>query len=132
MKKADSKDGLTPSQLITRQIAELADWRGNRLAQLRKLILEAAPDIAEEWKWDTAVWSQKGLVCSAGVFKDHVKLNFFKGASLKDPAGLFNSGLDAKATRAIDFSEGGDIEASALKELVRAAVAHNVSGGKKK
>ena len=132
MKKADSKDGLTPSQLITRQIAELADWRGNRLAQLRKLILEAAPGIAEEWKWDTAVWSQKGLVCSAGVFKDHVKLNFFKGASLKDPAGLFNSGLDAKATRAIDFSEGDDIEASALKELVRAAVAHNVSGGKKK
>jgi len=132
MKKADSKDGLTPSQLITRQIAELADWRGNRLVQLRKLILEAAPDIAEEWKWDTAVWSQKGLVCSAGVFKDHVKLNFFKGASLKDPAGLFNSDLDAKATRAIDFSEGDDIKASALKELVRAAVAHNVSGGKKK
>jgi len=132
MKKADSKDSLTPSQLITRQIAELADWRGDRLARLRKLILEAAPDIAEEWKWDTAVWSQKGLVCSAGVFKDHVKLNFFKGASLKDPAGLFNSGLDAKATRAIDFSEGDDIEASALKELVRAAVAHNVSGGKKK
>ena len=132
MKKADSKDSLTPSQLITRQIAELADWRGDRLAQLRKLILEAAPGIAEEWKWDTAVWSQKGLVCSAGVFKDHVKLNFFKGASLKDPAGLFNSGLDAKATRAIDFREGDDIEASALKELVRAAVAHNVSGGKKK
>ncbi len=132
MKKADTKDGMTPSRLITNQIAELADWRGKMLARLRKLILEAAPDITEEWKWDTAVWSQKGLVCSAGVFKDHVKLNFFKGASLKDPKGLFNAGLDAKATRAIDFSEGDDIDASALKDLIRAAVAHNLSGGKKK
>jgi len=132
MKKADSKDGLTPSQLITNQIAELTDWRGKMLARLRKLILEAAPDITEEWKWDTAVWSHKELVCSAGVFKDHVKLNFFKGASLKDPQGLFNAGLDAKATRAIDFSEGDDIDASAVKELVRAAVAYNMSGGKKK
>jgi len=132
MKKVDSKDGLTPSQRITNQIAELADWRGKMLARLRQLILEAAPDITQEWKWDTAVWSQKGLVCSAGVFKDHVKLNFFKGASLKDPKGLFNAGLEAKATRAIDFSEGDNIDASALKELIRAAVAHNVSGGKKK
>jgi hypothetical protein len=131
MKKADSKDGLTPSQLITNQIAELAGWRGKMLTRLRKLILEAAPDITEEWKWDTAVWSRNGLVCSAGVFKDHVKLNFFKGASLKDPKGLFNAGLDAKATRAIDFSEGDDLDASALKELVRAAVAYNVSGGQK-
>jgi len=108
MTKADSKDGLTPSQLITSQIAELADWRGKMLARLRKLILEAAPDITEQWKWDTAVWSQKGLVCSAGVFKDHVKLNFFKGASLKDPKGVFNAGLDAKATRAIDLHEGDE------------------------
>jgi hypothetical protein len=131
MKKADSKDGLTPSQLITNQIAELADWRGKMLTRLRKLILEAALDITEEWKWDTAVWSCNGLVCSAGVFKDHVKLNFFKGASLKDPKGLFNAGLDAKATRAIDFSEGDDLDASALKELVRAAVAYNASGGQK-
>ena len=132
MKKADSKDGMTPSQLITNQIAELADWRGKMLARLRKLILEAAPDITEEWKWDTAVWSQQGLVCSAGAFKDHVKLNFFKGTSLKDPKGLFNAGLDAKATRAIDFSEGDDIDAPALKDVIRAAVAHNVSGSKKK
>ena len=132
MKKATSADGPPPSQLITNQIAELADWRGKLLARLRKLILEAAPDITEEWKWGTAVWSHKGLVCSAGAFKDHVKLNFFKGASLKDPKGLFNAGLDAKATRAIDFSEGDDIDASALKELIRAAVAHNMSGGKKK
>jgi len=132
MKKSDSKDGTTPSQLITNQIAELADWRGKLLARLRKLILEAAPDITEEWKWGTAVWSHKGNVVAIGAFKDHVKLNFFKGASLKDPEGLFNAGLDAKATRAIDFSKGDDIDASALKELIRAAVAHNMSGGKKK
>jgi len=99
---------------------------------VRKLILETAPEITEEWKWDTAVWSCKGNVVAGGVFKDHVKLNFFKGASLKDPKRLFNAGLDAKATRAIDFSEGDDIDESALKELVRAAVAYNVSGGKKK
>jgi len=132
MKKADLQDGLTPSQLITNQIAELDDWRGKMLARLRKLILEAALDITEEWKWDTAVWSHNGLVCSAGVFKDHVKLNFFKGASLKDPKGLFNAGLDAKATRAIDFSKGDDMDASALRGLVRAAVAYNMSDGKKK
>jgi len=132
MTTTDSQDGLTPSQLITNQIAELADWRGNMLARLRKLILEAAPDITEEWKWGTAVWSQKGLVCSAGAFKDHMKLNFFKGASLEDPQGLFNAGLDAKATRAIDFSEGDDMVESALKDLIRAAAAYNLSGGKKK
>ena len=132
MKKADLQDGLTPSQLITNQIAELDDWRGKMLARLRKLILEAALDITEEWKWDTAVWSHNGLVCSAGVFKDHVKLNFFKGAFLKDPQGLFNAGLDAKATRAIDFSEDDDVDASALKELVHAAVTYNMSDGKKK
>ena len=131
MKKADSNTGMTPSQLITNQIAGYADWRGKMLARLRALILEAAPGITEEWKWDTAVWAQKGLVCSAGVFKDHVKLNFFKGASLTDPKGLFNVGLDAKATRAIDFSEGTQMDVSAVKELVSAAVAHNVSGGKK-
>lgn len=132
MKKATSTDGPTPSQLITNQIAELADWRGKMLARLRKLILEAIPGIAEEWKWGTAVWSKKGLVCSAGAFTDHVKLNFFKGASLKDPKGLFNAGLEAKATRAIDFNEGDDINESALKELIRAAVALNTTGGKKK
>ena len=132
MRKVTSKDVLTPSQLITNQIAELDDWRGKMLARLRKLILEATLDITEEWKWDTAVWSHNGLVCSAGVFKDHVKLNFFKGASLKDPRGLFNAGLDAKATRAIDFSEDDDVDASALKELVHAAVTYNMSDGKKK
>ena len=132
MKKTDSKDGLTASQHIDNHIKELADWRGKLLARLRKLILEAAPDLSEEWKWDTPVWSHKGNVLAAGAFKDHIKLNFFKGASLKDPKGLFNAGLDAKATRAIDFSEGDEIDESALKELVRAAVSYNTAGGKKK
>lgn len=129
MKKATARDGPNPSQLITQQIAELGDWRGKLLARLRKLILEADPDITEEWKWGSAVWTHNGLVCSAGAFMDHVKLNFFKGASLKDPTGLFNAGLEAKATRAIDFSEGDKIDASALKALIRTAVAQNQSGG---
>lgn len=132
MKKATSKDEPTPSQLITHQIAELAGWRGKMLARLRKLILEADPDITEEWKWGTAVWSHKGNVVAVGAFKDHLKINFFKGASLKDPKGLFNAGLEAKATRAIDLHEGDKINESALKELIRAAVALNTSGGKKK
>jgi hypothetical protein len=132
MKKADSRAGLKPSQLITNQIAELGDWRGRMLSQLRKVILEAEPDITEEWKWNTAVWTRNELVCGAGAFKDHVKLNFFNGASLKDPKGMFNAGLDAKNTRAIDFREGDNIHVSALKDLVRAAVAHNLSVGKKK
>jgi len=132
MKKPESKDALTPSQLITNQIAELADWRGKVLARLRKLILAAAPGITEEWKWGTAVWSHKGNVVAVGAFKDHLKINFFKGASLKDPKGLFNAGLDAKATRAIDLHESDKINEPALKELIRAAVAHNLSGSKKK
>jgi len=132
MNKTDSKDGMTPSQRITNQIAELTDWRGKMLARLREVIFEAAPDMTEEWKWDTAVWSHKGNVVAGGIFKDHVKLNFFKGASLQDPHGLFNAGLDAKATRAIDFSEGDDMDESALKELIRAAVDYNLSSGKKK
>jgi hypothetical protein len=130
MKKAGTQGRSNPSQLITSSIAELGDWRGELLGRLRKLILESDPDITEEWKWGTAVWTHNGLVCSAGAFKDHVKLNFFQGASLKDPKGLFNAGLDAKATRAIDFREGAKIDASSLKVLIRSAVAHNVSGGK--
>ncbi len=132
MKKADSGGGPSPSQLISNQIAELGDWRGGQLAQLRKLVLEADPEITEEWKWGTAVWTHKGLVCSAGTFKDHVKLNFFKGASLQDPKGLFNAGLDAKATRAIDFSENTHLDEDALKDLIRTAVAYNLSAGAKK
>jgi len=132
MKKTAAKDGMTASQHIDNHIKELTDWRGKMLTRLRKLILEASPDLTEEWKWDTPVWSYKGNVVAGGVFKDHVKLNFFKGASLEDPKGLFNAGLDAKATRAIDFSKADEIDESALKDLIRAAVAHNASGSKKK
>jgi hypothetical protein len=132
MKKTDSKDNMTASQHIDKFIKELADWRGKRIAQFRDLILKTAPEVTEEWKWGVPVWAYKGNVVASGVFKDHVKLNFFKGASLKDPKGLFNAGLDAKATRAIDFQEGDVINEPALKELIRAAVAYNVSGGKKK
>ncbi len=132
MKKATSTDDPTPAQLITNQIAELADWRGKMLARLRKLILEADPDITEEWKWGTPVWSHKGNVVAVGAFKDHLKINFFKGASLKDPKGLFNASLEAKATRAIDLRDGDKINESALKELIRAAAALNTASGKKK
>jgi len=131
MKKADSRVGLDPSQLITNQIAKLGDWRGKILSRLRKVILEADPHLTEEWKWNTAVWTRNGLVCSAGAFKDHVKINFFHGASLKDPKRLFNAGLDAKKTRAIDFGEDDNIDASTLRDLIRAAVAHNLSAEKK-
>ncbi len=120
------------SQLITSHIAELGDWRGKLVARLRKLILAADPDIVEEWKWGTPVWSRKGNVVSVGAFQDHVKINFFKGASLPDPHGLFNAGLEAQATRAIDLHEGHKLNEPALKELVRAAVAYNLSGGKAK
>jgi hypothetical protein len=127
----DSKDTPTPSQRITNHIAELADWRGTILARLRQLILEADPALVEEWKWETPVWSRNGNVVAAGAFKDHIKLNFFKGASMQDPDGLFNAGLDAKATRAIDIHEGDTINEPALQELVRAAVAQNASKQKK-
>ena len=125
MKPVDSIEGMAPSQLITNQIAELSDWRGILLARLRQLIHAAVPGITEEWKWGTAVWSQAGLVCSAAVFKGHVKLNFFKGASIEDPKGLFNAGLDAKATRSIDFYEDSGVDAAALQDLVRSAVVYN-------
>ncbi len=132
MKKTDSKDNVTSSQHIDNYIKELDDWRGKMIARLRKLILDAAPELTEEWKWDTPVWSHKGNVVAGGVFKDHVKLNFFKGASLKDPKGLFNAGLAAKATRAIDIAESDEIDEAALKDLIRTAVAYNSSGSKKK
>jgi hypothetical protein len=132
MKKVESPASSTPTQLITHHIAELADWRGKLLARLRQLILEADPALTEEWKWGTPVWSRKGNVVAVGAFKDHLKINFFKGASLEDPKGLFNAGLDAKATRAIDLFEGDKINEGALKELVREAVALNTTGSKKK
>jgi len=134
MKKAEakpSKTELTPEQHIDQQIAETTDWRGKTMAQLRKLIHAADPSITEDWKWDTAVYVSKGNVVAVGTFKDHVKLNFFKGASIPDPKKLFNAGLEAKASRGIDFAEGDKLNEAALKELVRAAVAVN-AGGKKK
>jgi len=130
MNAAQSNDSITPSQRIADYSAGFADWRGPMLARLRALILEAAPEIAEEWKWETPVFATKGNVVAIGVFKDHLKLNFFKGASLNDPHGLFNAGLEAKATRAIDIHEGDAIDEPAIQELVRAAVALN-AGGKK-
>ncbi len=123
---------LTPSQEIYKFIKELTDWRGKWVKQFRELILRTAPEVTEEWKWGVPVWAYKGNVVSSGVFKDHVKLNFFKGASLSDPKHLFNAGLEAKATRAIDISEGGKLDGSALKDLIRAAVAFNMASGKKK
>ncbi|MSP13199.1 MAG: DUF1801 domain-containing protein [Chloroflexi bacterium] len=95
------------------------------LARLRQLIREADPDITEEWKWSTAVWTHNGLVCSAGAFKGHVKMHFFQGAALPDQHKLFNAGLEAKKMRAIDFAEGDTINEAALKDLIRAAVVHN-------
>lgn len=121
---------MTPSERIDQHIAELADWRGHLVARLRTLILEADPDITEEWKWDTPVWSHRGLVCSVGAFKQTVKMNFFQGAFLEDPQKLFNAGLEAKKTRAIDFREGDAVDESALKDLIRAAIAYN-DGGKR-
>lgn len=114
------------SELIDHRIAELNDWRGPMLARLRKLVLEAAPGITEEWKWDTPVWSSNGNVLSAGAFQDHLKLNFFHGALLGDHH-LFNAGLDAKLTRAIDIYEGDKLDEAALKDLIGAAVALNNS-----
>ena len=116
---------LTPSKQIDKYIKGLTDWRGTLLARLRKLVLESASELTEEWKWDTPVWSYKGNVVAGGVFKDHVKLNFFKGASLKDPKKLFNAGLEAKASRSIDFTENSKIDEAALKDLIKEAVALN-------
>ena len=121
----------TPSQSIDHLIEDLGDWRGKRLARLRKLILEAGPDLTEDWKWETPVWACKGNVMACGVFKDHLKINFFKGASLPDPKKMFNAGLDAKATRAIDIFEDDIVNELNLKELIRAAVALNAAGKKK-
>src|SRR5690349_11797258 len=122
---------MTPSERINNYISELSDWRGQMIGQLRQLIQSADPNLTEEWKWDTPVWSHKGNVVAAGVFKDHVKLNFFKGASLDDPKSLFNAGLEAKATRAIDLAEGEEIDETALRDLIVSAVAYN-TGSKKK
>ena len=118
----------TPSAMIDARIAELGDWRGATLARLRALIQEAAPDVVEEWKWrGVPVWEDHGIVCTGETYRSVVKATFAKGASLPDPARLFNSSLDGNVRRAIDFREGDEIDAPALKALVRAAVALNRS-----
>ena len=116
---------MNASELIDNRIKELADWRGKTLARIRTLALEAVPDMVEEWKWDTPVWSNNGNVVAAGAFKDYLKINFFKGALLEDPNHLFNAGLEAKASRAIDIHENDKINEAALKDLIRAAAALN-------
>jgi hypothetical protein len=123
----------SPSALIDEKIKELADWRGKTLAKVRKIIHEADPEIVEEWKWmGTPVWSHGGIVCTGETYKNVVKMTFAKGAALKDPTGLFNSSLDGNVRRAIDIHEGEKIDAAALKNLIRAAVALNLQGRKLK
>ena len=121
---------INASDQITSHINETTGWRGKMLARLRKVILDAAPSLVEEWKWNTPVWSHDGNVVAAGAFQNHVKINFFKGASLNDPTGLFNAGLEAKVTRAIDIHEGDVLNEEALKSLVRAAFALNSAKSK--
>jgi hypothetical protein len=114
------------SALIDEKIRELGDWRGKALAKVRGIIHAADPEIVEEWKWGTPVWSHGGIVCTGEAYKNHVKMTFAKGAALKDPAGLFNSSLDGNVRRAIDIHEGGKVDGAALKHLIRAAVALNL------
>jgi hypothetical protein len=133
MKSQTKATGKAASKLISAKIAELGDWRGETLARMRALIREADPDVVEEWKWmGTPIWSHDGGICTGESYKSIVKLTFFKGASLKDPAKLFNSSLEGNTRRAIDIHEGEEIDAKAFKTLIRAAVALNTSGGKKK
>ncbi|MBI3143895.1 MAG: DUF1801 domain-containing protein [Pseudogulbenkiania sp.] len=128
MKKSDSTEGQSASELIDQRIAELGDWRGETLSRMRQLIKEADPDVVEEWKWmGTPVWSHDGIICTGESYKSIVKLTFAKGASLEDPAKLFNSSLDGNVRRAIDIHEGEEVDADAFKELIRAAIALNTS-----
>ena len=131
MKKSGASQGQSASELTSKRIAELGDWRGETLSRIRKLIQEADPDVVEEWKWDNPVWSHDGIICTGESYRKVVKLTFAKGASLKDPAGLFNSSLDGNVRRAIDIHEGEEVDASAFKALVRRAVALNRSGKSK-
>jgi hypothetical protein len=137
MKKSDASQGHSASNLISKRIAELGDWRGKTLGRMRKLIKEADPDVVEEWKWvkptkpGTPVWSHDGIICTGESYKSVVKLTFSKGASLKDPARLFNSSLEGNVRRAIDIHEGEEVDGSAFKALVRQAVTLNSSGKSK-
>ena len=129
MKKPGASEGQSASDLISKKIAELGDWRGKTLGRMRKLVKEADPDVVEEWKWmGTPVWSHDGIICTGESYKTVVKLTFAKGASLKDPTRLFNSSLDGNVRRAIDIHEGEEVDGAAFKALVRQAVALNASG----
>ena len=132
MKKSDARQGQSASELISKRIAELGDWRGKTLSRMRALIKEADPDVVEEWKWMNPIWSHDGIICTGESYKNVVKLTFAKGASLKDPARLFNSSLDGNVRRAIDIHEGDEVDESAFKALVRQAVALNKSGKSKR
>ncbi len=138
MKKSGANVGGSASDLISRRIAELGDWRGETLSRMRTLIKDAAPDVVEEWKWvtptkpGTPVWSHDGIICTGESYKSVVKLTFAKGASLEDPAGLFNSSLDGNVRRAIDIHEGEEVDESAFKALIRQAIALNRSGKSKR
>ena len=133
MKKSSTNDSQPASELISQRIAELGDWRGKTLGRMRKLIKDADPDVVEEWKWmGTPVWSHDGIICTGESYKSVVKLTFAKGASLKDPARLFNSSLDGNVRRAIDIREGEEVDAPAFKMLVREAIALNTSGKTKR
>ena len=138
MNKSGSTEGQSASELIDQRIAELGDWRAATLSRMRKLIKEADPDVVEEWKWvkpkspGTPVWSHDGILCTGESWKSAVKLTFAKGASLKDPAKLFNASLDGNVRRAIDIHEGEEVDATAFKALMREAVALNTSGKKAK
>ena len=133
MTKNDTTADLPASALIDRRIADLGDWRGATLARVRELIHEAVPGVVEEWKWmGTPVWSSGGILCTGESYKSHVKLTFLKGASLDDPAGLFNSSLDGNARRAIDIHEGGELDAAAFRSLIQAAAALNATKAKPK
>jgi hypothetical protein len=128
MKKSSASEGRSASNLISERIAELGDWRGKTLGRMRKLIKEADADVVEEWKWmGTPVWEHDGIICTGESYKSHVKLTFAKGASLKDPAHLFNSSLEGNVRRAIDINEGDEVDATAFKALIRQAIALNSS-----
>ncbi len=132
MKKSGASQGQSAAELISKRIVELGDWRGETLGRMRTLIREADPEVLEEWKWmGTPVWSHDGIICTGESYKKVVKLTFARGASLKDPAGLFNSSLDGNVRRAIDIHEGVEVDGSAFKALVRQAVALNSSSKSK-
>ena len=128
MTKSGSPEGKSPSQLIDERIEELGDWRGETLARVRSLVKQADTEVVEEWKWrGVPVWSHAGMICTGETYKNVVKMTFAKGASLEDPSGLFNSSLEGNTRRAIDFHEDDKIDEKALKELICAAVALNLS-----